>query len=401
MPPTDLGSLRSQSIADLVQTARALNVENASSLRKPDLVAAILRERGGHASSDGDGVLEILPDGFGFLRVPEYAFLPGQDDIYVSPSQIRRFNLRTGDLVSGQVRAPKENERYFALIKVERVNGIDPEQAREKVLFENLTPVWPRRRLALGDSKAGRLLERVAPLGYGQRALVLGPPRAGRTALLRALATGLAGNKGLTVMIALLAERPEEVTEFEREVPGTLLATTFDEADARHVQVADMVIERAKRLVEHKKDVVVLVDSLTRLARAAHATAAPGGRELAGGVDAGAVQRVRRLFGAARAVEEGGSLTVVAVLDADTGVPADATLVAELRGAANCELRLDAALAERRVHPALDLARSGTLREEVLLAPAELAAARAFRDAAAGSTESALQALDKPRPASE
>jgi transcription termination factor Rho len=402
MPPTDLGSLRSQPIADLVQTARALNVENASSLRKPDLVAAILREKGGHASSDGDGVLEILPDGFGFLRVPEYAFLPGQDDIYVSPSQIRRFNLRTGDLVSGQVRAPKENERYFALIKVERVNGIDPEQAREKVLFENLTPVWPRRRLRLGDSPTCRLVEKVAPIGFGQRALVLGPPRAGRTALLRALATDIAAaNKGVLVMIALLAERPEEVTEFEREVPGTLLATTFDEPDARHVQVADMVIERAKRLVEHRKDVVVLVDSLTRLARAAHATAQPGGRELAGGLDAGAVQRVRRLFGAARAVEEGGSLTVVAVLDADTGVASDATLVSELRGAANCELRLDAALAERRVHPALDIARSGTLREEVLLQPDDLAAARAFRAAADGSTEAALRSLDKPAAAGE
>ncbi|MFZ5481506.1 MAG: transcription termination factor Rho [Myxococcota bacterium] len=400
--PTDLGSLRSQSIADLVQTARALNVENASSLRKPDLVAAILREKGGAASSDGDGVLEILPDGFGFLRVPEYSFLPGQDDIYVSPSQIRRFNLRTGDLVSGQVRAPKENERYFALIKVERVNGLDPEQARDKVLFENLTPIWPRRRLALGDDVACRLVGRVAPLGFGQRALVLGPPRAGRTSLLRALATGIAGNnRGVTVIVSLLAERPEEVTEFEREVPGTLLATTFDEPDTRHVQVADMVIERAKRLVEHRKDVVVLVDSLTRLARAAHATAAPGGRELAGGLEAGAVQRVRRLFGAARAVDEGGSLTVIAVLDADTGVAADAMLVAELRAAANCELRLDAAVAERRVYPALDVARSGTLREEVLLGADELAEARAFRRATGGSVEAALQGLDKATAAGE
>lgn len=399
--PLDLGSLRSQSIAELVQTARAYNIENASSLRKPELVAAILRENAGAQVNEGTGVLEILPDGFGFLRVQEYSFLPGPDDIYVSPSQIRRFNLRTGDMVSGQVRAPKENERYLALIKVEKVNGADPEHSREKVLFENLTPVWPTRLLPLGNGVAARTLGLYVPLGFGQRCLVAGPVRSGRTGVLRALAEGIAASSPkVHIHVLLVGERPEEVTELARAVPGVHVATTFDEPDTRHVQVADMTIERAKRLVEHKQDVVVLVDSLTRLARAANAVAPPSGRVLGGGLDASAVQKVRRFLGAARAVEEGGSLTVLAALDTDGG-EADTTLLTELRGAANAEIRLDGSLAERRVFPALDAERSGTLREELLLDAAALAAVRARRARAEGSVEAAMEQLDKPAPAGE
>ncbi len=394
MPP-DPGSLRSQPIADLVHHARAVNIENPSSLRKPELVAAILRESGS-AAIDGSGVLEILPDGFGFLRAPEYAFLPGADDIYVSPSQIRRFNLRTGDLVSGQTRSPKENERYFALIKVEKVNGLDAESARDKALFENLTPIWPQRRLRIGGAPLARLLDLHAPMGFGQRGLILGPPRSGRTTVIRALAQAFATqHNDATLMVVLLAERPEEVTEIQRNVRAVHLATTFDEPEARHVQVADIAIDRAKRLVELRRDVIVLVDSLTRLARAAHTVLPATGRQLAGGLDAAAVQRVRRVLGAARAAEEGGSLTVIGVLDADEG-PSDASLLAELRGTANLEIRLLGNQIDPAGNfPSLCGARTGTLREELLRAPDELARARAARAAAADSPWAALAALDK------
>ncbi|MDP2311557.1 MAG: transcription termination factor Rho [Pseudomonadota bacterium] len=375
--PLDLGSLRSQSIAELIQTARTCNIENASSLKKQDLVAAILRETGG-ATSDGSGVLEILPDGFGFLRATEYSFHPGSDDVYVSPSQIRRFNLRTGDLVGGQVRAPKENERYFALIKVERVNGEPPESAREKVLFENLTSVWPRRRLHLADPQL-RLLSACAPFGFGQRALVVGTPRSGRSTLLQRLATDIAKTRpDVALFVVLIAERPEEVTEAERTVPGTVLATTFDEPDTRHVQVAEMAIERAKRLVEHRRDVVMLFDSLDRFAAAA------GGS--AGGLEASALLRVRRVFGAARECEEGGSFSLFATADTD-GPVAHA-----LRDAATSEIRLDTEIARRGLWPALDLRETGTLRADRLQTTAEVT--RAARVRTAATADAALALLD-------
>jgi transcription termination factor Rho len=375
--PLDLGSLRSQSIAELIQTARKSNIENASSLKKQDLVAAILRESGS-AASDGTGVLEILPDGFGFLRAPEYSFLPGSDDVYVSPSQIRRFNLRTGDLVGGQVRAPKESERYFALIKVESVNGDPPEHAREKALFENLTPVWPRRRLFVDDPGL-RLLGLLAPVGFGQRALVSGAQRSGRSQLLRRLAHSIArAHPTAALFVVLVAERPEEVTEIERTVPGVVLATTFDEPDARHVQVAEMAIERGKRLVEHRRDVVILFDSLDRFAAAAGGGAAA--------LDPTALLRVRRVLGAARELEEGGSLTLFAAADAD------GALARAVSDATTCEIHLDAEVARTGAWPALDLRRTGTLRPELLQSAEE--GARADRLRSSGSLEAALSQLD-------
>jgi transcription termination factor Rho len=393
--PLDLGALRSQSIADLVQAARSRSIENPSSLRKPELVAALLRASPPGTPIDGGGVLEILPDGFGFLRAPEYGYLAGPDDIYVSPSQIRRFNLRNGDLVTGQSRAPKENERYFALVKVERVNGVDAEAARDKVLFENLAPQWPTRRLALAreGSALARLMDLYTPVGLGQRALVVGPPRSGRSTVLATLARAVVATRpDAALFTVLIAERPEEAAELAQALPGDVVTTTFDEPETRHVQVVDMVIERAKRLVENGRDAVVLVDSLTRLARAAHASAPASGRTLPGGLDASAVQRVRRLLGAARAVAEGGSLTVVGVLDAATCGQADAALLAELRGAANLELHLTE---PGDVAPTIDVAGSGTLREDLMLAPSALTALKQTRAKAAGSLATALVLLDK------
>ena len=366
-------------MAELIQTARAANIENASSLKKQDLVAAILRESGS-APSDGTGVLEILPDGFGFLRAPEYSFLPGSDDVYVSPSQIRRFNLRTGDLVGGQVRAPKENERYFALIKVERVNGASPDVAREKALFENLKPTWPKRRLALGDPDL-RLLETLAPIGFGQRAMLLGPARSGRSTLLHRLGHAIAAaHAEVELLVVLVAERPEEVTEIERSAPGTVLATTFDEPDARHVQVAEMAIERGKRLVEHGRDVVVLLDSLDRFAQAAGGDA---------GLDSAALTRVRRVLGAARALDEGGSLTLFATANADGPV------ARAVRDAATAEIVLHGG--SGGVH--LDRAATITLHADRLQTSAE--AALAARVRAADSLEAARAVLDRPPAAGE
>lgn len=391
--PLDLGALRGQTIADLVQMARARAIENPSSLRKPELVAAILRAAAPGTPIDGSGVLEILPDGFGFLRAPEYGFLAGPDDIYVSPSQIRRFNLRNGDLVTGQSRAPKENERYFALVKVETVNGVDAESARDKVLFENLAPTWPTRRLALAreGTPLARLLDLYVPVGLGQRGLIVGEPRSGRSTTLATVARAVAATRpDVLVFTLLIAERPEDVAELQQQLPGHVVATTFDEPDARHVQVADMVIERAKRLVENGRDVVVLVDSLTRLARAAHAVAPTGGRVLPCGLDASAVHRVRRVLGAARALAEGGSLTLLGVLDAASCGPTDAALLAELRGAANLELHV----AHDGNGPGLDLAQSATLREELLFSPTDLLALKATRARAGGSCATALDLLD-------
>lgn len=397
MPP-DLGSLRASSIAELVQTARALNIENASGLKKPDLVAAILRaSNAGQQVTDAEGVLEILPDGFGFLRAAEYSFLPGPDDVYVSPSQIRRFNLRTGDTLTGSVRAPKENERYFALIKVGSINGADPEAAREKVLFENLTAVHPRRWLRLESaptSRTARLIDLVAPLGVGQRALVCGPARSGKTEILRAVAEGVVANHPeVKVILVLVAERPEDVTDLSRALPVEVLATTFDEPDARHVQVAEMAVERAKRLVEHKQDVVVLFDSLNRLARAANSVVSPTGRLIGGSIDVAALQRARRVLGAARAVEEGGSLTVVATVQNDPASRVDDALYDELRGPENLTLVTRRDAADRGVFPALDLARSFTHRTEHFLDAAALAGRAAWKERVEGDLDLALAEL--------
>jgi transcription termination factor Rho len=366
----DLGAMRRLSLADLVKAARERHIENPQGLRKPELVAALLREHPGTLL--GTGHLEILPDGFGFLRAPEYAFAPAPDDVYVSPSQIRRFNLRDGDLVEGQTRAPRENERYFALVKVETVNGLDAEAARDKPLFDNLVPGWPQRRFDLGGNTLAREIDAMLPVGFGHRAIVVGPPRSGRTRVLGGLATAIAdAHPDVTMMTALLGVRPEDAAELQRTLPGLVVATTFEEADARHVQVAHMVLARARRLVELGRDVVVLVDSLGQLARAAHATlgapgATGGGRTLPGGLDIGAVHEVRRLLGAARAIDGGGSLTVLGSLD-DAATSADAaTLLAELRGHATLELHLEP-MFDGAVR--LDPARSVVLRPERLANP--------------------------------
>ncbi|MSP54893.1 MAG: transcription termination factor Rho [Myxococcales bacterium] len=367
----DLGTLRAMSAAELVQYARAANVENPSSLKKPDLVAAILRaHNAGQQSTEGRGVIEILADGFGFLRAGEYSFLTGPDDVYVSPSQIRKFNLRTGDMVAGTVRAPKENERYFALTKVGTVNGEDPESARDAVLFESLTAVHPTRALLLGgssaaadaaDDRTARAIDLCAPLGRGQRVLVEGPARSGKSTVLRSVARGLSAfHPDVHVMMVLVAERPEDVTEIEQSLSVEVLATTFDEPDARHVQVAEMAVERARRLVEHKRDVVVLLDSLNKLVQATHATV-PASSRLIAGYDAVAVQRVRRLLGAGRALLEGGSLTMVATLQTDEA------LVRAFHGTENAGIVLDGDAALAGLFPAFDPVLSRTHRAELLI----------------------------------
>ena len=367
----DLGTLRAMSAAELVQYARAANVENPSSLKKPDLVAAILRaHNAGQQSTEGHGVIEILGDGFGFLRAGEYSFLPGPDDVYVSPSQIRKFNLRTGDMVTGTVRAPKENERYFALTKVGAVNGEDPESARDAVLFESLTAVHPTRALLLGgssstadaaDDRTARAIDLCVPLGRGQRVLVEGPARSGKSTVLRSIARGLSAfHPDVHVMVVLVAERPEDVTEIEQSLSAEVLATTFDEPDARHVQVAEMAVERARRLVEHKRDVVVLLDSLNKLLQATHATV-PTSTRLTAGYDAVAVQRVRRLLGAGRALREGGSLTMVATLQTDEA------LGRAFHGTENASIVLDGDAALAGLFPAFDPVRTRTHRAELLI----------------------------------
>lgn len=363
--PLDPGSLRSLPLPELLQTARQLSVENASSMRRQELVAAILRESGGSSNDGGEGVLEILPDGFGFLRAPEYAFAPGADDIYVSPSQIRRFNLRTGDVVRGQVRAPKENERYFALIKVEAVNGENPEAVRDKVLFDNLVPVRPTRHLEIAtDTVDTKLIEAVAPLRFGQRVAIVAGPRTGRTTLLTEIAQGLhQHHPKLSVLAVAVAERPEDVTELQRLIPGEVAATTFDEGDVRHLQVADMGIERAKRRVERREDVVVLLDSASRLVRAAAGAVAPSGRAV-GGVDVAALHRIKRLLAAGRAVEEGGSLTLIYVVD-----PNDA-FASELLGLETARIVLDPERAAAFRWPTIDPLRSWSAGTETTIDPA-------------------------------
>jgi transcription termination factor Rho len=375
-----LSELKKKSASEIMEIAENLQIENVSRARKQDLIFAILKTL---AKSDndifGDGVLEILPDGFGFLRSHEESYLAGPDDIYVSPSQIRRFNLRTGDTVSGKIRPPKDTERYFALLEINEINFDPPEQSRNKILFENLTPLFANERLTFErgngstEDLTARVIDLVAPVGKGQRGLIVSPPKAGKTIMLQHIAQSLAANHPECYLIVLLIdERPEEVTEMQRLVKGEVIGSTFDEPASRHVQVAEMVIEKAKRLVEHKRDVVILLDSITRLARAYNTVIPSSGKVLTGGVDANALQRPKRFFGAARNVEEGGSLTILATSLIDTGSKMDEVIYEEFKGTGNMEVHLDRHIAEKRVYPAIDINRSGTRREELLATPDQL-----------------------------
>ncbi len=373
----DLVELKDKSIVDLNAIAKEMGVQNAAGLRKQELIFKILQtqaEKSGLIFSEG--VLECLPDGFGFLRAPEYNYLPGPDDVYVSPSQIRRFDLRTGDTVSGQIRPPKEGERYFALIKVDAINFEPPEEARNKIFFDNLTPLYPHGRLKLEtvrDNFSGRVMDLVTPIGKGQRGLIVAPPRTGKTMLLQSIANSVTTNHPeVTLIVLLIDERPEEVTDMQRSVRGEVISSTFDEPATRHVQVAEMVIEKAKRLVEHKKDVVILLDSITRLARAYNTIVPPSGKVLSGGVDSNALQRPKRFFGAARNIEEGGSLTIIATALVDTGSRMDDVIFEEFKGTGNMEIHLDRKLIDKRVFPAIDINKSGTRKEELLMPREEL-----------------------------
>ena len=377
----NLQELKRKTPAELLVFAEDLHIENASALRRQDMMFAILKQLAENDTAIfGDGVLEILQDGFGFLRSPEANYLPGPDDIYVSPSQVRRFGLRTGDTVEGEFRGPKDGERYFALLKVGEINFDSPESARNKVLFENLTPFHPTKRLKLQrgngstEDLTARAIDLAAPIGKGQRGLIVSPPKAGKTMLLQNIATSITANHPEVHLIVLLIdERPEEVTEMQRTVKGEVVSSTFDEPAARHVQVAEMVIEKAKRLVEHKKDVVILLDSITRLARAYNTVVPSSGKVLTGGVDANALQRPKRFFGAARNIEEGGSLTILATALIDTGSKMDDVIYEEFKGTGNSEIHLDRRIAEKRVFPAMNINRSGTRKEELITDPGELA----------------------------
>ena len=375
--PLNIKDLKEMIIQDLNKIARGLEIEGFAGMRKQELIFQVLKaqtERSGLIFSEG--VLETLPDGFGFLRAPEYNYLPGPDDIYVSPSQIRKFDLRTGDTVSGQVRPPKDGERYFALIKVEAINFEHPEIVRERTFFENLTPLYPEERLTLetaGENLTGRVMDLLNPVGKGQRGLIVSPPRAGKTMILQSIAHSVEANHPEVVLIVLLIdERPEEVTDMTRSVKGEVVSSTFDEPASRHVQVAEMVLEKAKRLVEHRKDVVILLDSITRLARAYNTVVPPSGKVLSGGVDSNALQRPKRFFGAARNIEEGGSLTIIATALVDTGSRMDDVIFEEFKGTGNMELVLDRRLVDKRIFPAIDINRSGTRKEELLLDAATL-----------------------------
>jgi transcription termination factor Rho len=372
-----LAELKDKNITDLAKIAKELNIPGSSGMRKQELIFQILRaqtEMNGLIFSEG--VLECLPDGFGFLRAPEYNYLPGPDDIYVSPSQIRKFDLRTGDTVSGQVRPPKDGERYFALIKVEAVNFEDPEVTRNKIFFDNLTPLYPQERIRMETSKenlTGRVLDMLCPIGKGQRGLIVAPPRTGKTMMLQSVANSVTTNHPEVALIVLLIdERPEEVTDMQRTVKGEVISSTFDEPPQRHIQVAEMVLEKAKRLVEHKRDVVILLDSLTRLGRAYNAVTPPSGKVLSGGIDANALQRPRRFFAAARNIEEGGSLTIIATALIDTGSRMDDVIFEEFKGTGNMEINLDRRLVDKRVFPTIDINRSGTRKDELLLPADEL-----------------------------
>jgi transcription termination factor Rho len=376
----NLQELKQKTPADLLAYAEELDIENASNLRKQDMMFAILKQLAlKDVTINGDGVLEVLPDGFGFLRSPESNYLPGPDDIYVSPSQVRRFGLRTGDTVEGQIRAPKDGERYFALLKVNHINFEDPEAIRHRINFDNLTPLYPDERIvmeAIDPTKkdvSSRVIDIITPIGKGQRALVVAPPRTGKTVMLQNIAHSIAANHPEIYLIVLLIdERPEEVTDMERTVNGEVISSTFDEPAARHVQVAEMVIEKAKRLVEHKRDVVILLDSITRLARAYNTVVPSSGKVLTGGVDANALQRPKRFFGAARNIEQGGSLSIIATALIDTGSRMDEVIFEEFKGTGNSEINLDRKLADKRVWPAIDIGKSGTRKEELLCDQATL-----------------------------
>ena len=373
----DIADLKEMNISKLTQIAKELDVPGATGMRKQELIFKILQaqtEKSGLIFSEG--VLETLPDGFGFLRAPEYNYLPGPDDIYVSPSQIRKFDLRTGDTISGQIRPPKEGERYFALIKVEAINFEPPEIARDKVFFDNLTPLYPNEHLRMEtatENTSGRVIDLFTPIGKGQRGLIVAPPRTGKTMLLQSIANSITENHPeVTLIVLLIDERPEEVTDMQRSVNGEVISSTFDEPASRHVQVADMVIEKAKRLVEHKRDVVILLDSITRLARAHNAVVPPSGKILSGGVDSNALQRPKRFFGAARNIEEGGSLTIIATALIETGSRMDDVIFEEFKGTGNMEIHLDRKLSDKRVFPAIDLQKSGTRKEELLILKKDL-----------------------------
>ncbi len=368
----NLKALKEKKIGDLALIGKTFNIEGAANMRKQDLIFAILQaqtEQNGHVY--GEGVLETLPDGFGFLRAPDYNYLPGPDDIYVSPSQIRRFSLRTGDIISGHIRPPKEGERYFALLKVETINYEDPERAREKILFDNLTPLYPNERLCLENQPTDyttRIVDLLVPIGKGQRGLIVAAPRTGKTMMLQHIAKAIAHNHPEVVLIVLLIdERPEEVTDMQRSVNGEVISSTFDEPATRHVQVAEMVIEKAKRLVEHGKDVVILLDSITRLARAYNTVVPPSGKILSGGVDSNALHKPKKFFGAARNIEDGGSLTIIATALIDTGSRMDEVIFEEFKGTGNMEVHLDRRLMDKRVFPAIDINKSGTRKEELLI----------------------------------
>jgi transcription termination factor Rho len=369
--------LKKTKISDLTKMAKKFNIENAGGMRKQELIFSLLQA---HIEKNGliygEGTLEILPDGFGFLRSPGCNYLPGPDDIYVSPSQIRRFNLKTGDTVSGQIRQPKESERYFALLKVEAINFEEPEIARDKILFDNLVPLFPDTKIKLEnarDNYTSRIMDLMTPIGFGQRGLIVSPPRAGKTMILKNLANSIiAGHKNVIPFVLLIDERPEEVTDMQRSVNAEVIGSTFDEPPERHVQVAEMVIEKAKRLVEHKRNVVILLDSITRLARAYNTVSPPSGKILSGGVDSNALHRPKRFFGAARNIDEGGSLTIIATALVDTGSRMDEVIFEEFKGTGNMELQLDRRLADRRMYPAIDINKSGTRKEELLLDPETL-----------------------------
>jgi transcription termination factor Rho len=373
-----IAELKEKNITELTKIARTLDLPGASGMRKQDLIFKILQaqsEKEGHIFAEG--VLEILPDGYGFLRSPDYNYLPGPDDIYVSPSQIRKFDLKTGDTISGQVRPPHEGEKYFALVKIEAVNFESPEEARNKILFDNLTPLYPQERIKLEtvrENLSARVMDLLTPLGKGQRGLIVSPPRAGKTMLLQNVANSITTNHPeVVLMVLLIDERPEEVTDMQRSVKGEVISSTFDEPAARHVQVAEMVIEKAKRLVEHKRDVVILLDSITRLARAYNTIVPPSGKVLSGGVDSNALQRPKRFFGSARNIEEGGSLTIIATALIDTGSRMDDVILEEFKGTGNSEIILDRKLVDKRTFPAIDIQRSGTRKEELLIPKDDLA----------------------------
>jgi transcription termination factor Rho len=372
-----ISELKEKNITELSRIARTLEIPGASGLRKQDLIFKILQaqsEKEGHIFAEG--VLEILPDGYGFLRSPDYNYLPGPDDIYVSPSQIRKFDLKTGDTISGNVRPPHEGEKYFALVKIEAINFESPEETRNKILFDNLTPLYPQERVKMEtvhENTSGRVMDLLTPVGKGQRGLIVAPPRTGKTMLLQSIANSVTTNHPEVALIVLLIdERPEEVTDMQRSVKGEVISSTFDEPAARHVQVAEMVIEKAKRLVEHKRDVVILLDSITRLARAYNTIVPPSGKVLSGGVDSNALQRPKRFFGAARNIEEGGSLTIIATALVDTGSRMDEVIFEEFKGTGNMEVILDRKLVDKRVFPAIDIQRSGTRKEELLIPKEDL-----------------------------